>query len=94
MLVQKYISKSNDAEIHVFVEDTKGAKKKQAKEGEFRSNLHIGGKATIVELTKKERETSIKAASKLGLGIAGEYILQSKEGHWLLKQIYLHNKKE
>jgi ribosomal protein S6--L-glutamate ligase len=57
-----------------------GAMKRQAKEGEFRSNLHRGGTATVIQLTSEERATAIKAAKKLGLGIAGVDLLQSSRG--------------
>lgn len=82
ILVQEFISESNGADIRAFVVDGQvvGAMKRQAKEGEFRSNLHRGGTASVVQLTKVERETAIKAAKKLGLGIAGVDILQSKRG--------------
>lgn len=82
ILVQEFISESNGADIRAFVVDGQvvGAMKRQAKEGEFRSNLHRGGTASVITLSKEERETAIKAAKKLGLGIAGVDILQSKRG--------------
>lgn len=82
ILVQEYIAESNGADIRAFVVDGQvvGAMMRQAKEGEFRSNLHRGGTASLVTLTKEERETAIKAAKKLGLGIAGVDILRSKRG--------------
>jgi predicted ATP-grasp superfamily ATP-dependent carboligase len=54
--------------------------KRQAKEGEFRSNLHRGGTASLIQLTAEERATAIKSAKKLGLGIAGVDLLQSNRG--------------
>jgi ribosomal protein S6--L-glutamate ligase len=82
ILVQEYIAESNGADIRAFVVDGQvvGAMMRQAKEGEFRSNLHRGGTASLITLTKEERETAIKAAKKLGLGIAGVDILRSKRG--------------
>src|SRR2546430_2017725 len=44
-----------------------GAMKRQGLPGEFRSNLHRGGTAKVLELSKEERETAIKSAKKLGL---------------------------
>lgn len=82
MLVQEYIAESKGADIRAFVVDGQvvGAMKRQAKEGEFRSNLHRGGTATVINLTPEERATAIKAAKKLGLGIAGVDMLQSSRG--------------
>jgi ribosomal protein S6--L-glutamate ligase len=82
MLVQEFIAEAKGADIRAFVVDGQvvGAMKRQAKEGEFRSNLHRGGSATVINLTPEERATAIKAAKKLGLGIAGVDMLQSARG--------------
>ena len=82
MLVQEFISEAKGADLRVFIVDGQivGAMKRQAKEGEFRSNLHRGGKATVINLSPEERATAIKAAKKLGLGIAGVDLLQSSLG--------------
>ncbi len=82
MLVQEFIKESKGADIRVFVVDGQivGAMKRQAKEGEFRSNLHRGGTASLIQLSPEERATAIKSAKKLGLGIAGVDLLQSDRG--------------
>jgi ribosomal protein S6--L-glutamate ligase len=82
ILVQEFIEEAGGADIRAFVVDgtVVGAMKRQGAEGEFRSNLHRGGKATVIELTKQEKETAIKSAKKLGLAIAGVDMLQSKRG--------------
>jgi ribosomal protein S6--L-glutamate ligase len=82
MLVQEFIKEAKGADIRAFVIDGQvvGAMKRQAKEGEFRSNLHRGGTAQLIQLSSEERETAIKAAKKLGLGIAGVDMLQSERG--------------
>ena len=82
MLVQEFIKEAKGADLRAFVVDGQvvGAMKRQAKEGEFRSNLHQGGSATVINLSAEERSTAIKAAKKLGLGIAGVDMLQSERG--------------
>jgi ribosomal protein S6--L-glutamate ligase len=82
ILVQEFIKESKGADIRVFVVDGQivGAMKRQAKEGEFRSNLHRGGSASVIKLSADERGTAIKAAKKLGLAIAGVDLLQSDRG--------------
>ncbi len=82
MLVQEFIKEAKGADIRAFVIDGQvvGAMKRQAKEGEFRSNLHRGGSAQLIQLSAEERATAIKAAKKLGLGIAGVDMLQSERG--------------
>ena len=87
MLVQEFIKEAKGADIRAFVVDGQvvGAMKRQAKEGEFRSNLHQGGTASIINLTSEERSTAIKAAKKLGLGIAGVDMLQSERGSLVME---------
>ena len=82
MLVQEFIKEAGGADIRVFIVDGQivGAMKRQAIVGEFRSNLHRGGSASVIQLSPEERATAIKAVKKLGLGIAGVDLLQSKRG--------------
>jgi len=56
------------------------AMKRQAKEGEFRSNLHRGGSASLLRITPEERSTAIRAASIIGLSVAGVDILRANHG--------------
>lgn len=82
LLVQEFIKESQGADIRAFVVDGQiiGSMKRQGVEGDFRSNLHRGGKATSLELSPEEKTTAIRSAKKLGLGIAGVDMLQSKRG--------------
>jgi ribosomal protein S6--L-glutamate ligase len=82
ILVQEFIAESKGADIRAFVVDGQvvGAMKRQGAEGDFRSNLHRGGHASLIELTAEEKSTAIKAVKKLGLAIAGVDMLQSKRG--------------
>jgi ribosomal protein S6--L-glutamate ligase len=80
--MQEFIAEAKGADIRAFVVDGKvvGAMKRQAKEGEFRSNLHQGGSASVVRLNAEEKETALRAAKAMGLGVAGVDMLQSKRG--------------
>ena len=82
ILVQQYIHEAKGADIRCFVVGNKvvAAMKRQAKEGEFRSNLHRGGTASKVRLSKAERQTALKAARCMGLNVAGVDILRSNQG--------------
>ena len=82
ILVQEFIKEAKAADIRVFIVggEVVGAMKRQGAEGEFRSNLHRGGKATVIKLTKEEKTTALKAAKTLGLDIAGVDMLQSDRG--------------
>lgn len=87
VIVQEFIKEAGGADIRAFVVDGEvvGAMKRQGKEGEFRSNLHRGGSATILELTEEEKMTAIKAADAVGLGVAGVDLLQSSRGPLVLE---------
>lgn len=82
ILVQEYIKEANGADIRAFVIDGKvvAAIKRQGGLGEFRSNLHRGGSAEVIQLTAEEEETAIKAVRRMSLGIAGVDMLQSARG--------------
>lgn len=87
VIVQEYIQEAKGADIRVFVVDghVVGAMKRQGKEGEFRSNLHRGGSANIIELSDEEEVAAVKAAKALGLGVAGVDMLQSERGPLILE---------
>ncbi len=82
ILVQEFIEEAKGADVRCLVVGGKvvAAMKRQAAEGEFRSNLHRGGQATLVELTPEEEQTAINAAITMGLNVCGVDILQSKNG--------------
>ena len=87
VIAQQFIKESGGADIRAFVVDgiVVGAMKRQGKEGEFRSNLHRGGSATIIELSDQEELTAIKSARAMGLGVAGVDMLQSSTGPLVLE---------
>lgn len=82
VIVQEFIKESRGVDIRAFVVDGRvvGAMKRTGKEGEFRSNLHRGGTAELVQLSHEEEVTAIKAAKALGLHVAGVDMLQSDRG--------------
>ncbi len=87
ILIQEFVKEAKGTDIRAFVVDGKvvGAMKRTAKEGEFRSNLHRGGSAEIVTLTRKEKETAVAAARAMGLTVAGVDMLPSSRGPLILE---------
>jgi ribosomal protein S6--L-glutamate ligase len=87
VIVQEFIKEAKGADIRAFVVNGEvvGAMKRQAKEGEFRSNLHRGGTAVLIKLTRAEKAAALKAARALGLAIAGVDMLQSEHGPLILE---------
>lgn len=82
ILVQEFIKEAGGADIRCFVVGDRvvAAMKRQGAEGEFRSNLHRGGSAKLIRLSKEERATAVAAAKVMGLGVCGVDILQSNHG--------------
>jgi len=82
ILVQEYISEAEGADIRCFVigDRVVAAMKRQAKEGEFRSNLHRGGTASPIKITPEERSTAVRAAKVMGLNVCGVDVLRSNHG--------------
>jgi ribosomal protein S6--L-glutamate ligase len=82
ILAQEFIKEAGGADIRCFVIGDKvvAAIKRQGKEGEFRSNLHRGGTASLIRITPEERSTAVRAAQTMGLNVAGVDILRSNHG--------------
>ncbi|WP_417222629.1 30S ribosomal protein S6--L-glutamate ligase [Amphritea sp.] len=82
IMVQEFIKEAGGADIRCLVIGDKvvAAMKRQGKEGEFRSNLHRGGSASLVRITPKERATAVLAAKTMGLNVAGVDLLRSERG--------------
>ena len=87
IILQEFIEEAGGADIRVFVvnDEIVGAMKRQGKEGEFRSNLHRGGSASVFKLSRVEKATALKAAKAMGLAIAGVDMIQSKRGPLVLE---------
>lgn len=87
IMVQEFIKEAGGSDLRCFIVGGKviAAMKRQAKEGEFRSNLHRGGTATLVKITPQERNAAVKAAKVLGLNVAGVDILRSSHGPLVLE---------
>lgn len=86
-LVQEFIREAKGADIRCFVVGGKvvAAMRRQAKAGEFRSNLHRGGSASQVELSAREQEVALLAARTMQLNVAGVDLLRSKRGPLVLE---------
>ena len=87
IIVQEFIKEAKGVDIRAFVVNGEvvGAMRRQARDGEFRSNLHRGGHATVVKLDRHEKHYAITAAKKMGLGVAGVDMLPSKRGPLIIE---------
>ncbi len=87
ILIQEYIEESEGSDIRAFVIGGKvvAAMKRRAAEGEFRSNIYMGGSAEVVKLNRAERQLALTAAKIMHLPVAGVDIIQSDRGPLIME---------
>lgn len=87
IMIQEYIAESKGTDLRCFVVGDKvvAAMQRHAAPGDFRANIHQGGVAEAVRISKTERDAAIKAAKIMGLGMAGVDLLRSKHGPLLIE---------
>jgi ribosomal protein S6--L-glutamate ligase len=87
ILVQEFISEAMGTDVRALVVGKKvvAAMRRTGRKGEFRSNLHRGGKAEAVDLSPDEIQTALKSTETLGLNVAGVDMLRSKRGPLVLE---------
>ena len=86
-IIQKFIKESAGQDIRAFVVDGQvvASMLRSAPEGEYRSNMHRGATAEVVELTEEEKETVLNATKAVGLTISGVDIMRSNNGPLILE---------
>lgn len=86
-LVQEFIGEAAGSDIRCFVVGDRvvASMMRRAKEGEFRSNLHRGGKAVPVDISEEECEAALRAADIMGLNVAGVDIIRGRNGPLILE---------
>src|SRR3954469_10548892 len=82
LLLQEFVAESRGRDIRALVVGDRvvGAMRREARRGEFRSNLHRGGFGTAVELPADDAAAAVRAARVLGLDVAGVDLLESSDG--------------
>ena len=86
-LVQEYIKESHGSDIRALVVggEVVASMRRKAHGSEFRSNFHLGGSVSNVELTDDQREIAISSTETLGLELAGVDMLESERGPLVLE---------
>jgi len=86
-VVQEFIGEAEGADLRCFVvgDEVVASMRRQAPEGDFRSNLHRGGTAQYVAATEEEQAVAVRAARVLGLGLAGVDLIRSRRGPLVLE---------
>ncbi len=87
VLVQEFIKEAGGRDLRVFVVGGRAvaAMERQGPEGDFRSNLHLGGTAQAVKLSAQERALAVRATKVMGLHVAGVDLLRSHRGPLVLE---------
>ena len=87
ILVQEFIKESSGKDLRCFVIDGKvvASIQRVAAPGEFRANIHQGGRAELIKITPEERRIAIKAAKAMELKVAGVDLIRSNKGPLLLE---------
>ena len=87
VMVQKFVAESKGKDIRAFVigDRVVAAMRRVAQGQEFRSNVHRGGIAEVVDLDERYVETAVRAAQILGLQLAGVDMLEGKNGPQIME---------
>ncbi len=87
ILVQDFIGEARGSDIRVFVVGGRvmAAMMRTAAKGDFRSNVHRGGSAKKIRITKAEEKMAIQSARELKLSVAGVDIIRSSKGPMILE---------
>lgn len=86
-LVQEYVKESHGSDIRALVVggEVVASMRRKAHGSEFRSNFHLGGSVSSVDLTDEQREIAIRSSETLGLELAGVDMLESERGPLVLE---------
>ena len=86
-LVQHFVKEAAGEDIRCFVVAGKvvAAIRRTAASDDFRSNLHLGGTAEMVRISRAERDAAMRAARAFGLGLAGVDLLRAHDGPKVLE---------
>ena len=87
IMVKEFIKESGGTDIRAFVvgDEVVASMKRIAPEGDFRSNVHLGGTMEKVQLSSEEENMAVNASRILGLSIAGVDLMRSNRGTLILE---------
>ncbi len=87
LLIQEFIADSEGRDIRIIVvgKEAVAVMRRRARKGEFRTNIHRGGWAEVVDARPELFEMAVQAAGVLGLDVAGVDMLESGQGPLVLE---------
>ncbi|NDC82160.1 RimK family alpha-L-glutamate ligase [bacterium] len=77
-IAQEYIAEAGNSDIRCLVLDGKilAAMQRKSADDDFRANIHLGGEASVVQLSADEIRVAIAAAQVVGVRFAGVDLLR------------------
>lgn len=89
VLVQRYIPPEGRRDLRLLVVggDVAGAMELKPAKGEFRANVHLGGKATAVEVSGKMSSLALRSSRAMGLDIAGVDVIEDQDGQLRVMEV-------
>ncbi|MFV0416250.1 MAG: 30S ribosomal protein S6--L-glutamate ligase [Chthoniobacterales bacterium] len=87
VIIQKFVAESKGKDVRAFVVGDRvvAAIRRSAAGTEFRSNIHRGGTAEVIQLEPEYEATAVKAAQILGLRVAGVDMLEGHDGPQIME---------
>ncbi|TVR81259.1 MAG: RimK family alpha-L-glutamate ligase [Saprospirales bacterium] len=87
VIAQEYIEESSGKDLRIIVVGDRvvAAMERKSNTGDFRSNLHLGGSASLIKISDEERDIAIKSVHLMGLKVAGVDMLRSHRGPLVLE---------
>lgn len=87
VLIQKFVAESKGRDIRAIVvgDQVVATMRRVAQGQEFRSNIHRGGRAEVVEIGEDYARAAIRATQIMGLRFAGVDMLETAEGPQILE---------
>ncbi len=82
VILQEFIPEARGADTRVIVVENRivASMRRQAKPGEFRSNLHRGATSLTIDLKPEEKQLVLQVVEALDIQVAGVDLLPSKKG--------------
>jgi ribosomal protein S6--L-glutamate ligase len=87
VLIQQFVKESRGRDVRAFVvgNHVVAAMRRIAADGEFRSNVHRGGRCEEIRLEPEFERVAVHAAQVMGLRVAGVDLLEGCDGPVLLE---------
>jgi ribosomal protein S6--L-glutamate ligase len=86
-VIQRFVKEASGTDVRVFVVGGKIAAtmRRQSQDGDFRSNVSLGGRSEPCTLTAQEKKIVLSATKAIGINVAGVDFVRSDNGPLLLE---------